>query len=102
MGIFMRAIVSVCALATMTAAFAMAPQPAAAKGCIKGAIVGGLAGYAAGGHKWKGALAGCLVGRYAANRPPRAAVTPQQQFHDSRHYYDNRDVYLPAGKRRSY
>jgi hypothetical protein len=42
--------------------------PADAKGCIKGALVGGAAGHLAGHHGVLGAAAGCLVGRHEANK----------------------------------
>jgi hypothetical protein len=60
-----------------------------AKGCIKGAIVGGLGGHYVGrgmsslgedrAGRWPtilGAATGCLVGRYEANRRARAAAHP--------------------------
>ena len=40
---------------------------AQAKGCIKGALVGGAAGSMA-GHGKLGAVAGCVVGRHNANK----------------------------------
>jgi hypothetical protein len=49
-------------LATATA------TPAEAKGCIKGALVGGTAGHFAGHHGLIGAAAGCVVGRHQANK----------------------------------
>ena len=41
---------------------------AEAKGCLKGAVVGGVGGHVAGGHGLLGAGAGCLVGRHMANK----------------------------------
>lgn len=41
---------------------------AEAKGCLKGAAVGGVGGHVAGGHGLLGAGAGCLVGRHMANK----------------------------------
>ena len=43
-------------------------QDADAKGCLKGAAVGGIGGHVAGGHGLLGAGAGCLVGRHMANK----------------------------------
>ena len=43
-------------------------QAAEAKGCLKGAAVGGVGGHLAGGHGLLGAGAGCLVGRHMANK----------------------------------
>jgi uncharacterized protein YcfJ len=39
-----------------------------AKGCIKGAIVSGVAGHMA-GHGKIGAAAGCVIGHHEANKP---------------------------------
>ena len=47
---------------------ALASSPAEAKGCIKGAIVDGVAGHMA-GHGKLGAAAGCVVGHHEANKP---------------------------------
>lgn len=68
-----------------------ASTAAEAKGCIKGAIVGGLGGHYVGrgmsslgehraGHMPTilGAATGCLVGRYEAHRRARAAARPAQ------------------------
>lgn len=48
---------------------------AQAKGCLKGAAVGGLAGHVA-GHGVLGAAGGCVVGRHMASK--RAQVQSQQ------------------------
>jgi len=48
---------------------AIAPLQAEAKGCIKGAIVVGIAGHLA-GHGKLGAVVGCVVGHHEANKPP--------------------------------
>ncbi|MGH1575150.1 hypothetical protein ACRAWG_36520 [Methylobacterium sp. P31] len=59
----------------LTAATAMAVVtlvgvgPVEAKGCIKGAIIGGAAGhYLANHHGVIGAVVGCIAGRYGASR----------------------------------
>ena len=65
----------------------LASTAAEAKGCIKGAIVGGLGGHYVGrgmsslgenrAGRWPtilGAATGCAVGRYEANRRARAAA----------------------------
>jgi hypothetical protein len=55
---------------------AVAGAPTAhAKGCIKGAIVGGLAGHVV-HHGLLGAAGGCLVGRHMAKKHQ------QDQHHD--------------------
>ncbi|MBN3761339.1 hypothetical protein [Burkholderia sp. Ac-20365] len=55
-----------------------ATTPAYAAGCLKGAVVGGLAGHALGHHAVLGAMAGCAVGRHMAKekkQDPRHART---------------------------
>ena len=47
-----------------------------AKGCIKGAIVGGVAGSAV-GHGKLGAAAGCVVGHHEANKADATKTAPQ-------------------------
>ena len=51
-------------IAVLGLAFTSAAE---AKGCIKGALVGGVAGSAV-GHGKLGAIAGCVVGRHEANK----------------------------------
>ena len=67
---------------TLLAAMAASPQLASAKGCVKGAAVGGVGGHVAGGHGVLGAAAGCAVGRHMANKKDkqqRADVQPPLQ-----------------------
>jgi len=54
-------------LFTVTIFTLAASSPLYAKGCIKGAIVGGVAGSTV-GHGKLGAVAGCVVGRHEANK----------------------------------
>ena len=63
-------------LTCMVFAFAVAvgAGTANAKGCIKGAIVGGAAGHLA-HHGWLGAAAGCAIGHHEASKK----VTSKQQ-----------------------
>ena len=49
---------------------------AEAKGCLKGAAIGGIAGHFAGHHVVLGAAAGCVVGRHEANKRDR--IQPNQ------------------------
>ena len=51
---------------------------ASAKGCIKGAAVGGVAGHVAGKHGVLGAAAGCAVGRHQANKKDRQEAANSQ------------------------
>ena len=48
----------------------LASDAALAKGCIKGALAGGIIGHYAGRHGTLGAIAGCLYGRHEANKRP--------------------------------
>ena len=45
--------------------------PAQAKGCIKGALVGGTAGHFLGHHGVLGAMAGCAIGHHRAAKRER-------------------------------
>lgn len=47
---------------------------AEAKGCIKGAIIGGIAGHYLAERGVVGAVAGCLAGRALANRRARREI----------------------------
>lgn len=60
-------------------ALAAVPMVAEAKGCLKGAVVGGVAGHLAKNHGVLGAAAGCAVGTHIANKKEReaAAANPQ-------------------------
>ena len=61
----------------MLLAIAAAPQLASAKGCLKGAAVGGVGGHVAGGHGVLGAAAGCAVGRHMANKKDKQQAAAQ-------------------------
>jgi hypothetical protein len=61
------------ALVSLFAALVAVSAPANAKGCLKGAAVGGVGGHFVGHHGLIGAAAGCAVGRYRANRADKAA-----------------------------
>ena len=52
-----------------------APEVAEAKpgGCLKYGVGGAIAGHFAGGHRWKGAAAGCALGIYQRRRAERLA-----------------------------
>ena len=55
-------------MTTLSAAILLtAAGPASAKGCLKGAAVGGVAGHFVGkGHAVLGAVAGCAIGHHRA------------------------------------
>ena len=52
---------------------------AQAKGCIKGALIGGTAGHFAHHHGLLGAAAGCVIGRHEAKKHAR-----EQQMREER------------------
>jgi outer membrane lipoprotein SlyB len=61
---------------TLALAFSMTTVPADAKGCIKGAIVGGIAGHYAARHGLLGAAAGCVIGHHAAKQHEKEMQSP--------------------------
>ena len=63
---------------TLLTAIAVVPQLASAKGCLKGAAIGGVGGHVAGGHGLLGAAAGCVVGRHMANKKDKQKGTEVQ------------------------
>ena len=66
------------AVLSMFAALAMVAVPAQAKGCLKGAAVGGVGGHVLGGHGLAGAAVGCVVGRHRANKKDAQAQNTAQ------------------------
>jgi hypothetical protein len=69
----MKTLLFGCALTLGVAAAAM---PANAKGCIKGALIGGVAAHYASHHGVLGAAAGCVVGRHLAKRQQTMRQNP--------------------------
>jgi outer membrane lipoprotein SlyB len=61
----------VIAAGALLAATALSMAPADAAGCLKGAVVGGVAGHYMHHHGVLGATAGCLIGRHEANKQAR-------------------------------
>jgi len=58
-----------------------AATPVLAKGCIRGAIVGGVAGHYVGrGHALAGAAAGCLVARHHYAQKAKARQTSSRRW----------------------
>jgi hypothetical protein len=53
---------------SLAAAIVAVPGLASAKGCLKGAAVGGVAGHVAGSHGVVGAAAGCAIGHHRAKK----------------------------------
>jgi hypothetical protein len=79
----MRTILGCAALAL---AFSTATVPAQAKGCIKGALIGGTAGHFARHHGLLGAAAGCVIGRHEANRQRKLKLQQQNSQPGTAHY----------------
>jgi hypothetical protein len=76
----MKAFFFGCALTLGLATFGLAAtaMPADAKGCIKGALIGGIAGHYASHHGVLGAAAGCVVGHHLAKRRAIQNSSPEQ------------------------
>ena len=51
----------------LVAVLALGGSGAQARGCVKGAVVGGIAGHLV-HHGWLGAAAGCAIGHHEATR----------------------------------
>ena len=71
----MKALIGCAAILFALATFTSAE----AKGCLKGAAVGGVAGHFAGHHGVLGAAAGCVVGRHEANKRDRMQTNQPDQ-----------------------
>lgn len=84
----MRSMIGCCAAILFVAAMA---SPADARGCLKGAVVGGTAGHFAGHHGLLGAAAGCVIGRHRANEQSRE--TTGQNRRDRYNGQDGPDRY---------
>jgi hypothetical protein len=61
--------------AAITIALVALAAPADAKGCIKDALVGGVAGHFAGHHGVLSAAAGCAIGHHEANKFKNTQLT---------------------------
>ena len=62
----------------VTLTLAVVPIASEAKGCLKGAVVGGVAGHLAKNHGVIGAAAGCAIGTHQANKKDREAAANAQ------------------------
>ena len=86
------------------AMFALAAVPNSAEarsgGCLKYGLGGAVAGHVAGGHRWKGAALGCLVGIYQRRRhAARARYQERSRTVDQRRYDDRGPSYGRDRKR---
>jgi hypothetical protein len=77
----MKSIVITAGLLLAASTFSAAPADAA--GCLKGAVVGGVAGHYMHRHGLLGATAGCLIGRHEANKQARQQANQPQQYNTS-------------------
>ena len=75
----MKAILVPAAFALAFISFALSSTPAPARGCLKGAFVGGVAGHFVGHHGLLGAGAGCLIGHHEAKRHARERERAHQE-----------------------
>jgi hypothetical protein len=66
-------------IALVASGLALASTGADAKGCLKGAVVGGAAGHFAGHHGLLGAAAGCAIGHHQANKAAKQQQSKQPQ-----------------------
>jgi hypothetical protein len=72
-----RIALTIAAAATMATA-----SPALAKGCLKGAAVGAVAGHYVGkGHAVVGAAAGCWIGHHRAAKAAKARQAQERARH---------------------
>ncbi len=70
-------------VALVASGLALVSTGADAKGCLKGAVVGGAAGHFAGHHGLLGAAAGCAIGHHQANKAAKQQQSQQPQTTDS-------------------
>jgi len=94
MRIQLAAVVSLCAMTALSTGVE-------AKGCLKGAAVGGLGGHVAGRHGLAGAAVGCAVGHHMAkkaeqrnaqvgNAPVATAPDTMSQPAAKKHWYSRK------------
>jgi hypothetical protein len=81
----MKAILFPAALAVAVTGLALSSTPAPAKGCLTGAVVGGVAGHFVGHHGLLGAGAGCIIGHHEANKQARER---ERVYRDERAYHE--------------
>jgi hypothetical protein len=70
---------TIAAISTVMLAATLMSAPAQAKGCLKGAVVGGAVGHYTHHHGLLGAAAGCLIGRHEAAKREREQEKARQQ-----------------------
>jgi hypothetical protein len=90
----MKAILLPAALAVAVTGLALSSTPAPARGCLKGAVIGGVAGHFAGHHGLLGAGAGCVIGHHEATKHARERAY-QEGYGNSAAPYDRGYGYAP-------
>jgi hypothetical protein len=90
----MKAILIPAAFAVAVTGLALSSTPAPAKGCLKGAAVGGVAGHFAGHHGLLGAGAGCIIGHHEATKHARERAY-HEGYGSGTPPYDRGDRYGP-------
>ena len=73
----MRAFLIPVTVALVVTAVASSSTPAPAAGCLKGAVIGGVAGHYVGHHGLLGAGAGCVIGHHEAKKHARENAAQQ-------------------------
>jgi len=80
-------------VAAFSLALAGMVEPAAAKGCLRGAFMGGVAGHYVAHHGVLGAAAGCLIGRHEANKRERERAGYDRDYDRSYNRYNRYNRY---------
>ena len=83
---------------------AAAPSPAEARpgGCLKYGLGGAVAGHVAGGHRWKGAALGCIVGIFQRRRHAARARYQDRSRTVNQRRYDDRGPSYGRDRPRTY
>jgi len=92
----MKAILLPAAFAVAVTGLALSSTPAPARGCLKGAVLGGVAGHFAGHHGLLGAGAGCIIGHHEAAKHARERERAYHEGYGSSAAPDDHgDGYVP-------
>src|SRR3954467_5202554 len=96
-----NAIVAFAAVITLMAA---TPDTARAEpgGCLKYGLGGAIAGHFAGGHRWKGAAAGCALGYWTRRRHQEAEGRFRDRDYDRGRSFDRDRGGIARRDERSY
>jgi hypothetical protein len=90
----MKSILLPAAFAVAVTGLALSSTSAPARGCLKGAVIGGVAGHFAGHHGLLGAGAGCVIGHHEASKHARERERAYREgYGSSAAPYDHGDGY---------